>query len=279
MTANCKGFLENGDVRFKRPRLWKGVSMIKPAILALVATVSLSACGGNAVPAVPGQSVPSDSARAAGIAPSAALSPVDLRSAAQFAILAGSTVTSTGQTRINGNIGIFPGTARTGFPPAQITKGAFHSADGMAKQAQLDLTTGYNAAMGLVNNPVAVAGNLGGKTLAPGLYKSTSGLAVSSGDLTLDGHGNANAVWVFQMASTFNMTTGRKIILTNGARPRNIFWAVGTSATLGTGCSFYGTLLAHQSISLATGTVMTGRALARIGAVTMQDNGIVRAAL
>src|SRR5277367_6655234 len=113
--------------------------MIKPVLLALVAAVSLSACGGNDVPAAPGQSVP-NSAGETGIALGAALAQVDLRSAAQCAILAVSTVTSTGQTRINGNIGTFPGTARTGFPPAQITKGAFHSADGMAKQAQLDLT-------------------------------------------------------------------------------------------------------------------------------------------
>lgn len=251
--------------------------MMKSLVLALVAAVSLSACGGNANPAVPGAGLAVDSARTIAAAPSAAIAAIDLRSAAQFAILAGSTVTSTGQTRVGGNVGIFPGTARTGFPPAQITHGAFHSADGMAKQAQLDLTTAYNAAMGLLKDPVAVAGNLGGQTLAPGLYKSTSGLAVSSGDLTLDGHGDRNAVFVFQMASTFNMTSGRKIILTNGARPKNIFWAIGTSATLGTGCSFYGTLLAHQSISMATGTVMTGRALARIGAVTMQSNTIVKA--
>jgi hypothetical protein len=250
--------------------------MIKPVFLALVAAVSLSSCGGNANPAVPGQAAAMDSVRTTAFAP-ALLAPIDLRSAAQFAILAGSTVTNTGQTRVGGNIGIFPGTALTGFPPGKITHGAFHSADGMAKQAELDLTTAYNAAMGLVKNPIAVAGNLGGRTLAPGLYKSTSGLAVSSGDLTLDGHGNKNAVWVFQMAATFNMTTGRKVILTNGARPRNIFWAVGSSATLGTGCTFYGTLLAHQSISLATGTAMIGRALARIGAVTMQGNTIVKA--
>ncbi|HTA38621.1 MAG TPA: ice-binding family protein [Candidatus Acidoferrales bacterium] len=235
----------------------------------------MSACGTNAVPAMPGQSASSPQVQTAALAPHA-LAPINLRSAALFAILAGSTVTSTGQTRIGGNIGIFPGTARTGFPPALITQGAFHSADGMAKQAEADLTTAYNAAMGLVNNPILVAGNLGGRTLKPGLYKSTSGLAVSSGDLTLDGGGNPNAVWVFQMASTFNMTPGRKIILTNGAKPRNIFWAVGTSATLGTTCSFYGTLMAHQSISMATGTVMTGRALARVGAVTMQDNTIVK---
>ena len=225
---------------------------------------------------MPGQPASTDSIRTAAAASRGSIAPIDLRSAARFAILAGSTITSTGQTRIAGNVGIFPGTARTGFPPAKITRGAFHSADDMAKQAEHDLTTAYNAAMGLTQNPISVAGNLGGMTLAPGLYKSTSGLAVSSGDLTLDGHGNTNSVFVFQMASTFNMTAGRKIILTNGARPRNIFWAVGTSATLGTTCSFYGTLLAHQSISMATSTVMKGRALARVGAVTMQGNTIVK---
>jgi Ice-binding-like len=251
--------------------------MIKPVVLAVVATISLSACGGSAVPTASGGPASNESSHAFAVAPRAALAPIDLGSAGKFAVLAGSTVTSTGQTRIWGNVGIFPGTARTGFPPASITSGAFHSADGMAQQAQLDLTTAYNKAMGLVNAPIAVAGNLGGQTLAPGLYKSTSGLAVSSGDLTLDGQGNKNAVWVFQMASTFNMTPGRQIIMINGARPRNIFWAIGTSATIGTGCTFDGTLLAHQSISIATGSTMRGRALARIGAVTMQDNSVTKA--
>jgi hypothetical protein len=126
---------------------------------------------------------------------------------------------------------------------------------------------------------ILVGGNLGGRTLKPGLYKSTSGLAVSSGNLTLDARGNVNAIWVFQMASTFKMTTGRKVILTNGAKAKNVFWAVGSSATFDTGCSFYGNLIVHKSISLATGTVMVGRALARIGAVTMQSNTIVKPGL
>jgi uncharacterized Zn-binding protein involved in type VI secretion len=202
---------------------------------------------------------------------------VALRSARYFAILAGSTVTSTGPTDVHGNVGIFPGTAITGFPPGVI-HGTLHAGGPAAKQAELDLTTAYNDAMSRVNRPVAVAGNLGGQTLMPGLYKSTSSLAVSSGDLTLDGRGNANAVFIFQMASTLTMTKGRRVILTNGAVARNVFWAVGSSATLGTNCSFRGNLLVHQSISMATGTVMIGRALARTGAVTMESNTVVKPA-
>jgi len=213
---------------------------------------------------------------ASGIRPEAAV--VKLRTAWRFAVLAGSTVTSTGATSIAGNVGIYPGTAITGFPPGVI-HGKLHAGDPTAKQAEMDLTTAYNDAMGRHHNPVTVAGNLGGQTLKPGLYKSTSSLAVSSGDLTLDAGGNRNAVFLFQTASTFTMTTGRKVILTHGARARNVYWAVGSSATLGTGCRFHGNLLVYKSISMATGTVMTGRALARVGAVTMQGNTIVRPAL
>jgi hypothetical protein len=203
---------------------------------------------------------------------------VPLHSAARFTILAGTTVTNTGATRIKGDVGIYPGAATTGFPPGVIN-GTLYTADALAKQAQLDLTDAYNKAMSRVLNPILVAGNLGGETLTPGLYKSTSGLAVSSGDLTLDGGGNQNAVWVFQMATTWNMTSGRKVILTNGARARNIFWAVGSSATIGTHCTFVGNLLVHESISFATSSTMTGRALARLGAVTMESNTIVRPSL
>jgi hypothetical protein len=123
-------------------------------------------------------------------------------------------------------------------------------------------------------NPVMVAGNIGGETLTPGLYMSTSSLAISSGDLTLDARGDPNAVFIFQVASTFTMTSGRSVILTNGADASNIFWAIGSSATFSTGCSFYGNLLAHQSISLATSSVMVGRTLARVGAVTLESNVI-----
>lgn len=192
---------------------------------------------------------------------------VDLRSATNCAVLAGSTA-------ITGNVGIFPGTARTGFLSGVIN-GDFHAAEGTSQQAELDLQTAYGDAMGRVANPLLIAGNLGGQTLTPGLYKSSSSLEVSSGDLYPDAGGDPNAIFVFQMASTFNMTTGRSIFLTNGTKPGNIFWAVGSSATIGTGCSFYGNLLVYASISIATGSVMTGRALRQVGAVTMQSNTIV----
>jgi hypothetical protein len=203
-----------------------------------------------------------------------ATSYVSLRSARGFAILAGTTVTNTGQTRITGDVGIFPGSAITGFPPGTI-KGTLYAADPVAQQAEMDLTTAYNNAMARVKNPILVTGNLGGKTLTPGLYKSTAGLGVSSGDLTLDARGNPNAVWVFQTATTFAMTSGRKVLLINGANARNIFWAIGSSAAFGTTSSFKGNLLVHESISMATGSVMTGRALARLGAVTLEANTVV----
>jgi hypothetical protein len=241
----------------------------RSVLLALLLAVSVAGCSaGSSTPPLP-------AANSAASIQAASLVPVALRSARYFAILAGSTVTSTGPTKITGNVGIFAGTAMTGFPPG-IINGNVHAGDPTAKRAEMDLTTAYNDAMGRVRKPITVAGNLGGQTLRPGLYKSTSSLAVSSGDLTLDAGGNANAVFLFQMASTFTMTTGRKVILTHGARARNIFWAVGSSATLGTNCSFYGNLLVYKSISMATGTVMTGRALARVGAVTMQTNTIVK---
>ena len=162
-----------------------------------------------------------------------------------------------------------------GFPPGVI-HGRIHVDDSIARQAKLDLTIAYNDAMGRTLNPIKVAGNIGGRTLYPGLYKSTSSLAISSGDLTLDARGHPGAVFIFQIASKFTMTTGRSVILTDGARAQNVFWATGSSATFGTGCSFYGSLLAHQSISMATGTVMVGRALARVGAVTLQKNAVVK---
>jgi hypothetical protein len=247
--------------------------------LAVILAASVAACSagntGSLTPSPRAQGPASSSRSVSSIQQSTSYpASVDLRSAGNFAILAGSTVTSTGPSDITGDVGIFPGTAITGFLPAVI-HGDFHGADPISQQARLDLTTAYNDAMGRVGSPVAVAGNLGGQTLAPGLYKSTSSLEVSSGDLTLDAGGDSNAVFLFQMASTFNMTTGRRVLLTNGAKAGNVFWAVGSSATLGTGCSFYGNMLVYASISMATGTVMTGRALTQVGAVTMQSNTIV----
>ncbi len=202
-------------------------------------------------------------------------SAVALRSAAGFAVLAGSTVTNTGSSTVTGDVGVSPGTAVTGFPPGTIV-GATHVADSVAAQAQLDLTTAYNDAAGRTLCPVTVAGNIGGQTLAPGLYKSTSSLAISSGDLTLDARGNVNAVWIFQIASTLTTTAGRQVILTGGARAANVFWQVGSSATLGTNSTFAGTIMADQAVSLVTGATLNGRALARIGAVSLDANTVTR---
>jgi len=138
-----------------------------------------------------------------------------------------------------------------------------------------DLTTAYNNAKGKTHSPVSVAGNIGGRTLPPGLYKSTSSLAISSGDLTLDAKGNSDAVFIFQIASTLTTTSGRKVILSGGAKSSNVFWQVGSSATLGTTSVFKGTIMANQSITLSTGATLNGRALARIGSVTLAGNAVV----
>jgi len=199
---------------------------------------------------------------------------VPLGAAGAFAVLAGSTVTSTGATALTGDLGSSPGSAITGFPPGTRT-GATHAGDAASATGMVDLTTAYNDAAGRNQAPVTVAGNLGGLTLPPGLYKSTSSLAISSGDLTLDAGGNPNAVFVFQMASTLTTTPGRAVVLSGGAKSTNVFWQVGTSATLGTTSVFKGTILANQSITLNTGASLNGRALARIGAVTMAGNSVV----
>lgn len=210
-------------------------------------------------------------------AAAAGQAPIVLGGAGNFAVLAGSTVTSTGATALTGDLGLSPGTAITGFPPGTLT-GSTHIANPTSTQAKLDLTAAYNDAAGRTVGPVTIAGNLGGLTLPPGLYKSTSSLAISSGDLTLNAQGNANAVFIFQIASTLTTTSGRRVILSGGAQASNIFWQVGTSATLGTTSVFKGTILANQSITLNTGASLEGRALTRIAAVALAANAVVRPA-
>ena len=196
---------------------------------------------------------------------------VPLGATSTFAILAASTVTNAGPSIVNGDVGISPGTAVTGFPPGTLN-GTFHLGDPIAAQAQLDLTVAYDDAAGRTVGAVAVAGNLGGQTLTPGLYNSTSSLEVSSGDLTLDAQGDPNGVFIFQMASTLITTTGRQVILAGGAQAVNVYWQVGSSATLGTGSVFKGNILAQASISAATGASVDGRLLARTGAVSLDAN-------
>ena len=162
----------------------------------------------------------------------------------------------------------------TGFPPGTVI-GTLHLGDPISAQGLLDLTTAYNDVAGRTTCPVTIAGNLGGLTLAPGLYKSTSSLAISSGDLTLDGQGDGSSLFLFQMASTFTTTSGRQVILTNGAKASNVYWQVGTSATFGSTSVMVGTVMADQSITMNTGATLIGRLLARIGAVALDSNTIV----
>ncbi len=201
---------------------------------------------------------------------------VSLATSASIAILAGSAITSTGATNITGDIGLSPGTSIGGFPPGILT-GTQHINDNIATQAKLDLTAAYNDAAGrTATDIVTLSGNIGGLTLTSGLYKSTSSLAISSGDLTFDAKGNANAVFIIQIASTLTTTSGRKVILSGGALASNIFWQVGSSATFGTTSVLKGTIMAMQSITFNTGATLDGKALARTGTITMAGNTVVK---
>jgi hypothetical protein len=189
-----------------------------------------------------------------------------------FTVLAGSTVTNTGSTVISGDVGVSPGSAVTGFPPG-LTSGTIHRADAAASQAQATLTAGYIDAAGR-SGGITESGDLTGKTLTAGVYKSTSSLELT-GNVTLDGQGNPNAVFIFQIASTLTTGSGSHVLLTNGASACNVFWQIGSSATLGTGSIFKGNILALKSITLTTGADVQGRVLARNGAVTLDSNTLV----
>ncbi len=220
--------------------------------------------------------------------------PVALGAAARFAILSTTGLTNIGATAITGDAGASPVTAIsgiTGFSTVNLT-GTLYTVDNgpsdfahtistaLLSQALGDLTTAYNDAAGRSLNPILVAGNLGGRTLYAGLYKSSSTLAISSGDLTLDGQGDENAVWIFQIASGFNMTDGRQVILSGLAKASNVFWQVGSLASFGSGCVMKGTIMAGTSCTFVTGaTLVEGRALATNGNVTMQGNTITRPAI
>jgi hypothetical protein len=148
-----------------------------------------------------------------------------------------------------------------------------HVTDPVAAQAQLDLTTAYNYAAGLPNAAV-LAGDMSGLTFAPGLYKTSSTVMLSAGNVTLDAQGNANAVFIFQVGSTLTTLGSTQVILAGGAQAKNVFWQVGSSATLGTNSIFKGTIMALQAITLDTGATLTGRALARNAAVTTDSNAV-----
>jgi hypothetical protein len=199
---------------------------------------------------------------------------INLRSAASFVVLAHTQITNSGPTTLCGDLGLSPGTSNGGG--AVLTCGGVaHVTDTAAAQAQVDLTLAYNEAAGRTY-PALVSGNLGGQTFAPGLYKSSSGLAISSGDLTLDAKGDPNGTFIFQISSTLIVSPGRQVILAGGAKASNVFWQVGSYCSLGTTVSMIGTIMAHNQITLDTGAVLTGRALSQIDEVTMLSNTITK---
>jgi hypothetical protein len=196
--------------------------------------------------------------------------------ACSFGILAGSTVTNSGvATVVTGDVGVWPGTAITGFGVGGGTiTGTLHAGDAVAQTAQGDLTVAYNYAAGVAGGAVLTA-DIGGQTLAAGVYKTTSAqpsLGIT-GNLTLTG--NANSVFIFQIVSTLTTAAGNsQVILGPGVQAKNVFWQVGSSATLGSTTLFQGDIMALASISLGTGATLNGRALARTGAVTLLSNPV-----
>ncbi|MEU7063922.1 ice-binding family protein [Streptomyces sp. NPDC053429] len=205
----------------------------------------------------------------------ATATPVPLGTAASFAVLAGSEITNTGPSVVTGDLGVSPGTAISGFPPG-IVNGTVHSGpvDPVGLQAKSDLVVAYNNAAGQASD-AALPPDAGGLTLVPGVYTASSTLGLT-GTLTLDAQGDSSAVWVFQVGSGLTTASSSRVSLINGASPCNVFWQIGSSATLGTDTEFVGTIMALTSISLTTGADIDGRALARNGAVTMDTNVINR---
>ncbi len=233
---------------------------------------------------VSGKSIPSDSTWKFSTAVEVIISGpmgIDLGSAANFAVLAGSGVSNTGvTTQITGDVGAFPTATINGLLAGNVIGTLYVVADPIVGLAKTDLTTAYNDAQGRSVNAISLPGQLGGLTLAPGLYvnSSTSGISGTgaNGILTLDAGGNPNAVWIFRMGSTLITDAGTSIVLAGGAQAKNIYWSVGTSATLGTNSAFFGNILADQSITLTTGATLIGRALTRIGAVTLDTNTVIK---
>jgi hypothetical protein len=196
-----------------------------------------------------------------------------LGSAAGYAVLAGSAITSTGVTTVQGDVGLSPGISITGMPAGQPNPGVIHTADPAAALAKLDLGVMYGSLASAVCGTRLTGVNLGAHTLTPGVYCFAAAAGLT-GVVTLDAQGDPNAVFVFQMGSTLTVASGASVALVNGAQASNVWWQVGSSATLGIGSTTVGTIIASASITLTTNAVVLGRVLARTGAVTLDKNNI-----
>jgi hypothetical protein len=229
-------------------------------LLAVIAS-SAAACGSAGAPGDHASQAASE------------LAAPTLGTVASFAVLGGSTVTNTGATTVNGDLGVSPGLAITGFPPGLVTGGTTHAGDAVALQAQTDVANAYDTLAAEACTVDLTGKDLGGLTLTPGVYCFSSS-AQLTGALVLDAAGKADAVFIFKMASTLTTASNASVAMINGGSDCNVFWQVGSSATVGTGTVFVGSVLALASITLTTGAKVSGRALARTGAVTMDDNAV-----
>lgn len=199
--------------------------------------------------------------------------PVDLGTAEEFGVLGASAVTNTGPTVINGDLGVSPDTSLTGFGglPNGVVNGDTYAADAVAAQAQADTTTAYDVAASLTPTESGLT-ELDGLSLTPGVYSGGELILSNNGELTLAG--SAESVWVFQAASTLTIGSGTQILITGGASACNVFWQVGSSASLGSGAQFQGTVLAQAAITATAGATVSGRLLARTAEVTLDTNTI-----
>jgi hypothetical protein len=196
-----------------------------------------------------------------------------LGSSVNFAVLGASTVTCTNLSAVAGDVGVSPGTAITGFDPSCTIAGTIHAGDVVATLAHADLAVAYLALTAVACEHNRTGQDLGGQTLAPGVYcfDTTAGL---TGALTLDGGGDGNATWIFQIGTAITTGSSSSVVMAGSGKAGNVFWQVGSSATISMGTAFQGNILASASITLVSGSNLVGRALALNAAVTSDDNAI-----